>query len=122
MEAAYRRATLQQLVAFSEAQFRYWTQEDFPSCFRRMLTLEQYRSEEMRALYQQYLVAGPLGYVTDLFRAWGFSDAQRKAVAFYAPLFLFYSLSDGASNKAAAAALAEQLERICKEWEARHAL
>ncbi len=40
--------------------FRYWTEEEFPSCFRRMLTLEQYRSAEMSALYQQYLAAGPL--------------------------------------------------------------
>ena len=33
--------------------------DDFVSSFRKMLTIEQFRSEEMQKLYQQYLVAGP---------------------------------------------------------------
>lgn len=31
-----------------------------------MLTLEQYRSPEMNALYQNYLGAGPIQYTRDL--------------------------------------------------------
>lgn len=40
--------------------------------FCKMLTLEQFRSEEMQQLYQQYLVSGPSEYVKDLFEHRGF--------------------------------------------------
>ena len=71
----------------------------------------------MKNLYQQYLVSGPLGYVTDLFKSWGLEDARKKAVAFYAPMFLFYSIYDGAEDKsAAAAALKEQMDQAAEEW------
>ena len=64
-----------------------------------MLTLEQFRNEEMQALYQQYLVSGPVGYVTDLFESIGIKDANKKAIMFYATLFFYYSLYDGAQDK-----------------------
>lgn len=94
-EAAYHAATLDNLFAFARAQFAYWTQDAFASAFRRMLTLEQHRSPEMRALFQQYLGAGPLGYTADLLAAMGYVDARQKAMALYAPMFLGYSLYDG---------------------------
>ena len=60
MADAYRHTSFAHIQAFSAAQFRYWTEEPFPAQFRKLLTLEQYRSAEMAALYQQYLAAGPL--------------------------------------------------------------
>lgn len=101
-EAAYRAASGAQLLAYSMAQLRYWTQDEFAADFRRLLTLEQYRSPELSALYQQYLAAGPLGYVADLFDALGVPDAPRAAAAFYAPMFLYYSICDGSDDPAAA--------------------
>lgn len=119
MEEAYRSASMEQLAAFSLAQFHYWTEEDFPAAFRRMLTLEQFRSKEMSALYQQYLVSGPLGYVTDLFRSWNMPNAKQKAIELYASMFLFYSIYDGARDKAAAlSVLQEHVTRLFKEWTA----
>ena len=58
--------------------FRIWTENDFASSFRKMLTLEQFRNEEMQALYQQYLVSGPAGYVKDLFKSMGVVEADKK--------------------------------------------
>lgn len=117
MEEAYRRASMKQMIAFSRVQFHYWTEEDFPSSFRKMLTLEQYHNEEMKKLYQQYLVSGPLGYVTDLFSSWNIKDAQNKAIEFYAPMFLFYSMYDGAEDKSAAVSgLKEHMDRFCEKW------
>jgi len=117
MEEAYKRASMKQIIAFSYAQFHYWTDEDFPCCFRKMLTLEQYRSIEMKNLYQQYLVSGPLGYVADLFKSWNIEDAQRKAIEFYAPMFLFYSIYDGAADKSvAAAALKAHMDQAAEGW------
>ena len=65
--AAEELTPLERIRQYSIAMFRYWTEEEFPSCFRRMLTLEQYRSAEMSALYQQYLAAGPLEYMREIF-------------------------------------------------------
>ena len=101
MADEYRAASLDDMIAFAGAMFRYWTQDEFAAAFRKMLTLEQYRSEEMGRLYQQYLAAGPLGYMTDLFAAHGIPQPQREATAFYAPMFLLYSVYDGAEDKEA---------------------
>ena len=105
MADAYRNASVDKIIGFSRAMFRYWTEEEFPRCFRRMLTLEQYRNAEMGALYQQYLAAGPLQYVTDLFAGLGLPDPRGLAAAFYGPMHLLYSCYDGASEKGEALAL-----------------
>ena len=107
MEPAYRSVSVGQLLAFGRAQYVYWTRDDFAAPFRRMLTLEQYRSAEMGRLYQQYLAAGPLGYVADLLDSLGFDRPAERAAALYAPMFLLYSVYDGAQDKAAADALLE---------------
>ena len=66
MPEAYERSSIEDLITFSKQQFRYWTENDFAASFRKMLTVEQYRSEEMNSLYHQYLGAGPLKYTADL--------------------------------------------------------
>ena len=115
---AYEAASVSDIVAFSRAMFRYWTEDPFAAPFRRMLTLEQYQNPEMGRLYQQYLAAGPLGYVADLFRARGLSDPERRAAAFYGPMFLLFSVYDGAEDKKAVTALlVEYLDRTQKEME-----
>ena len=66
--AAYGDTQIESILAYSEAMFRYWTEDPFASAFRRMLTLEQYRDCEMARLYSQYITGGPLKYMADLFR------------------------------------------------------
>ena len=68
MEEEYLRVTVDRLVEYGKAQFRYWTQDSFASSFRRMLTLEQYRSPEMGRLYQQYLGLRSFGLCGGYFR------------------------------------------------------
>lgn len=94
---AYRQTTWESIRSYSLAQLHYWTEDEFAASFRRMLQLEQYRSPEMGKLYQQYLAAGPVGYMEDLFRSLTGrdQDAAGLAVAFYSPMFLMYSLYDG---------------------------
>ena len=101
MPQSYEIATPEALCAFSKAQFRYWAQDEFAALFRRMLTIEQYRNEQMAALYQQYLAGGPLGYVRDLLAAMGFADAENEAVACYAPLLALLGVYDGAADRQA---------------------
>ena len=108
MPEAYRAASLTQIADFARAQFRYWTEDAFAADFRRMLTLEQFGSAEMNALYQQYIGAGPLNYVRDLLEALNVENAADMAALFYAPMLLGYVLYDGASDKAA---VTKQVER-----------
>ena len=103
--AAYGTATAEDIVGFSKVMFRYWTEDPIAAPIRRMLTVEQYRSPEMGSLYQQYLAAGPMGYVADLFRGLGLPDAERRAAGFYGPMFLLYSVYDRAEDKQAVTAL-----------------
>ena len=109
MEGAYRGAEVDHIVAFGKAMFRYWTEDDFAAQFRRMLTLEQFRNAEMRALYQQYLVSGPLGYLTDLFTGMGVPQPRHEAAGFYAPMFFLYSVYDGAEGKESVTALLDDM-------------
>ena len=96
--------------------FAYWIEDDFASSFRKMLTLEQFRNEEMQKMYQQYLVSGPADYVNDLFENMGIEDPQGTAVTFYANLFFYYSVYDGAEDKEKAKDQFQQmLTKIAKE-------
>ena len=109
MPDAYRHTPVDDMVDFAKAMFCYWTEDDFAASFRRMLTLEQYRSAEMGRLYQQYLAGGPLGYMTDLFAGLGLPRPSDEAAAFYAPMFLLYSVYDAAEDKAAVSALLDEV-------------
>ena len=95
----YQNISFDDFVEYSKSMFEYWTEDDFASSFRKMLTIEQFRSKEMQNLYQQYLVAGPASYVKDLFDSMGFTNAKDKAVRFYAVMHFYYSLYDGAADK-----------------------
>ena len=95
----YQGLSFVDFMAYSQSMFAYWTEDDFASSFRKMLTLEQFRNAEMQELYQQYLVSGPVAYVKDLFESMKFDSALEKAVQFYATMFFFYSMYDGAEDK-----------------------
>ena len=99
MPEQYENVSLDDLVEYSKSMYEYWTEDDFASSFRKMLTIEQFRSEEMQKLYQQYLVAGPASYVKDLFESMGIVDSKDKAVRFYAIMYFYYSVYDGADDK-----------------------
>jgi AcrR family transcriptional regulator len=96
----YDSVDLAYLKNFTLAQFRFWTEDDFASSIRRMLSLEQYRSEEMGRIYQEMVVSGPVQYLADLFRAMmntgrmKVGDAHSLAVEFYSPLYLLIAMSD----------------------------
>ena len=96
----YQNVSLDDFVEYSKSMFEYWTVDDFASSFRKMLTIEQFRSEEMQNLYQQYLVSGPTEYVKDLFENIEIKNPEENAVKFYANMFFYYSMYDGSADKA----------------------
>jgi len=101
---AYRDTSVEKIKNFIEAQFYFWTEDDFARDFRKMLTLEQYRDPEMADLYQKCLASGPVSYTEDLFREMTVQGVRNKgcpkqlALEFYAPLYLLISIAD-ASNE-----------------------
>ena len=112
----YQNVSLDDFVEYSKSMFEYWTEDDFASSFRKMLTIEQFRSEGMQKLYQQYLVSGSAGYVKDLFKNMKIKDPEENAVKFYANMFFYYSVYDGAADKAKAKCQFEQmLDKIVEE-------
>lgn len=99
--AGYKGTAFDKIRQFTQIQFLHWTDEEFPCCFRKMLTLEQYRDPQLAALYQKYLADGPLAYIETLFAGLlgDTGEARQLALDFYGPIFLLYSIYDGTDDK-----------------------
>ena len=120
--AEYKETAFDKIKEFTKVQFLHWTEEEFPCCFRKMLTLEQYREPQMAQLYQNYLASGPLTYIEVLFSGM-LEDAERArqmALDFYGPIFLLYSIYDGTNDKSQVINLLdEHMDHFSKEMQAR---
>ena len=118
--AGYKNTAVEKIRQFTKVQFLHWTEDEFSCCFRKMLTLEQYRDPEMAKLYQNYLAEGPLRYMEAIFSgiAESSEDAKQLAVDFYGLIFLLYSIYDGAENKQEVVKLVDaHVERFSKRFQ-----
>lgn len=103
---SYENTSLEDIQKYTIEQLKFWTEDEFALRFRRMLTLEQYRNEEMAELYSQCIVEGPVSYMEDLFRELikkgilKSENPRQLAVEYYAPLFLLISMFDKTGEKA----------------------
>ena len=101
----YEKTSIENIKAFTIDQFKFWIEDDFASNFRKMLSLEQYRNEEMAKLYNECIVSGPVEYMTDLFRELikkGIlkeDNPMQMATEYYAPFFMLISMYDYSGNK-----------------------
>ena len=102
---SYESVSMDSIQNYTMSQFIFWTEDDFASHFRKMLTLEQYRNAEMAELYHNCIVSGPVWYMEDIFREmikngiFKETNPQQLAVEFYAPLYLLVNISDSSNNK-----------------------
>lgn len=116
MPEAFSDVSAESLGGYMKAQFHYWSEDEIACNFRKLLTLEQYKSPEMSALYQKVLVSGPLEYIEDLLREMLNGQEQQLpsphalAVELYSPFYLLLSMSDGVDCK-------ETKEEIAKSYE-----
>ena len=123
---AYMNTALDSIRRYSIAQFRHWTEDGFSSQFRKMLTIEQYNDSTMADLYQNYLAAGPAEYMARIFRRAASTDAEamQLALEFYGPMFLLYSMYDGAKTdderKSTVLALDEHIVRFAERLNTKH--
>ena len=58
---------------------------------------------------KQYLVSGPAEYVNDLFKNMKIKNPEENAIKFYANMFFYYSMYDGATDKTKAKCQFEQM-------------
>ena len=104
----YAGTGMEELKRFALERFDYWTADSLGSKFRRLLTLEQYASEEMGGLYDAYLGSGVLGYVEDIL------GSGEKALEFYGGMFILMSAWDRATDRAA---VRERLKEYIEKFE-----
>ena len=80
----------------------------------------------MADLYQNYLAAGPAEYMARIFRRVASTDAEamQLALEFYGPMFLLYSMYDGAKTdderKSTVLALDEHIVRFAERLNTKH--
>ena len=120
---AYLNTPLDRIRAYSTAQFDHWTREPFSANFRKMLTLEQYRDARLAQLYQVNLASGPVKYMAAIFRPLTDSDetAMQLALDFYGPMYLLYSVYDGAADQSAVAPRLEaHIDRFIAKLEGKY--
>lgn len=116
MPEAFSHVLPKSLGDYMKAQFHYWSEDEIACNFRKMLTLEQYKSPEMNALYQKVLVSGPLEYIENLLcemlkgQGKEMLSPHALAIEFYAPFYLLLGMSDGVDCK-------ETKEEIIKRYE-----
>lgn len=89
------------IKAFSIEMFRYWTEDNFASKFRKMLTLEQYRNPEMAQLLKGYLIGGVIGYAKELISESAQSDKEAEVLAleYFAPIYMLMNLYEQMDDK-----------------------
>jgi len=118
---AFKNTSMESLKNFVEAAFRMWLETELARNFRKMLTLEQYRSPEMGDLYQKCV--GQDDYVEDLFREMmeqgvlKKSDPKLLALEFFAPYhyLLNMELANASSGiEEAANLLTAHIDRFIK--------
>lgn len=123
---SYEQTSLSDLCEFVNNQYIYWTEDEFASAFRKMITLEQFKNEEMNKLYQDVLASGPVKYTEDLFRemikngqlsneAKEFG-ARNLAIQLFAPLQLSIQLFDANEERER---IKDDLRTITNEFEKR---
>lgn len=100
---AYMNINEQQLSELAKALFLYFLKDDYASRLRRMLTIEQFKNNQVKETFQNFFINGVLQFQTDVFQTMmnqgGFNglDPFIMALHFYSPLFLMFSQYDGDS-------------------------
>lgn len=90
----------EQLIQAGKSLFIYFLHDEYACKFRRMLTLEQYRSQDLAALYTKQYIEDPLSFQGALFGMLAQAglllpeNSRVMALHFYAPVFLLLTLCD----------------------------
>ena len=115
------------MADLGEGMFRYWTEDEFATLFRQMLTVEQYRTPELGALYRRYFIETPLAWQERLFAsmmeagAFVRDNPRLLALEFFAPLMLLIQAADGAAETSDRERLVDLARQHVTRFGERHA-
>ncbi len=105
----YNSMTDEQFAAMGAAIFEYYFTDEINVKFRRMLTIEQYRSPEIGRLFRDISFDASIEYQSHLFAAFmenglfSKADPYVLALEFFSPIFLiFYKYDNDAESLAQA--------------------
>lgn len=93
----YMQVNDDNLTDIANKLFIYFLKDEFASKFRRMLTIEQFRSTTAGDVFQNYFIDGAIGFESTLFEnmikrgALINCDPYIMALHFYSPIFLLLS-------------------------------
>lgn len=93
------------LKKISAEIFLFYLKDPYASQFRKMLSIEKYRNQEIGRIYREVYIDTAISYQAALFEemmAQGFlrqADANIMALQFFAPIFLLLNQYDGIHEK-----------------------
>lgn len=96
----YGRISVDLLVDISKKAFLFYLKDSYAARFRRMVTIEQYKSTEVSSVYRKVFMEDSLDFQTELFQQMiksGYfkkSDPEVVALNFYSPIFYLLSRYD----------------------------
>ncbi|MCI6115088.1 MAG: TetR/AcrR family transcriptional regulator [Spirochaetales bacterium] len=98
-EEDYRDINKNDFISYALSQFEYWTENKRASEYRKFLSLERLRREELRVKWEENFVSGPLSYTKDVMEALGIDGYEKKAMRLWSLMFLSYFLFDSGEDK-----------------------
>ena len=98
-EEDYRDINKDHFISYALSQFEYWTENKRASEYRKFLSLERLRREELRIKWEENFVSGPLSYTKDVMEALGIEKYEKKAMRLWSIMFLSYFLFDSGEDK-----------------------
>ena len=98
-EEDYRYINKDDFISYALSQFEYWTENKRASEYRKFLSLERLRREELRIKWEESFVSGPLSYTKDVMEALGIDGYEKKAMRLWSLMFLSYFLFDSGEDK-----------------------
>lgn len=90
----YKTIEETKLLYLAENLFLFFMKDDFAGKFRKMLTVEQYRSPLAGRTYREYFLQAPIAYQSALFKGlmeqgvFVKADPDTAAMHFFAPIFM----------------------------------
>lgn len=110
----------QTLIEAGKGLFLYFLHDEYVCRFRKMLTVEQYHSEQSAALYTEQYFDAPLNYQRVMLEMLSQAevlrqeDAQIMAMHFYAPMYMLLTMCDRQPEREAEAL--DMLERHIRQF------
>lgn len=101
----YSQISQEALIEVASKLFLYFLKDDYASKFRRMLTIEQYRSSKALKMFKKYFIEDVLFYQSTLFECLiqvdniNKFDSHIMALHFYSPIFMLLLQYDHQEEK-----------------------